>query len=103
MAIRQAADARGICFHVGSQAMTPHAYAQQRCAGPFFWDQKRGPPGEADGRKENRMVLARPSCPWVAPDKSSICGAVSLPIRVGARFFCTFSRRILVYRWWHTV
>ena len=28
MATRQAADALGICFHVGSQAMTPHAYAQ---------------------------------------------------------------------------
>lgn len=27
MAARQAADALGICFHVGSQAMTPHAYA----------------------------------------------------------------------------
>ncbi len=27
MASRQAADALGICFHVGSQAMTPHAYA----------------------------------------------------------------------------
>lgn len=27
MATRQAADALGICFHVGSQAMTPHAYA----------------------------------------------------------------------------
>lgn len=26
MATRQAADALGICFHVGSQAMTPHAY-----------------------------------------------------------------------------
>ena len=26
MAARQAADALGICFHVGSQAMTPHAY-----------------------------------------------------------------------------
>ncbi|MEQ1725700.1 MAG: type III PLP-dependent enzyme [Sphingopyxis sp.] len=26
-AARQAADALGICFHVGSQAMTPHAYA----------------------------------------------------------------------------
>src|SRR3546814_13931795 len=28
MATRQAADALGICFHVGSQAMPPHAYAQ---------------------------------------------------------------------------
>lgn len=28
MATRQAADALGICFHVGSQAMSPHAYAQ---------------------------------------------------------------------------
>ena len=28
MAARQAADALGICFHVGSQAMTPDAYAQ---------------------------------------------------------------------------
>src|SRR3546814_7874117 len=28
MATRQASDALGICFHVGSQAMTPHAYAQ---------------------------------------------------------------------------
>ncbi|MDX2210221.1 MAG: type III PLP-dependent enzyme [Sphingopyxis sp.] len=28
MAARQASDALGICFHVGSQAMTPHAYAQ---------------------------------------------------------------------------
>lgn len=28
MATRQAADALGICFHVGSQAMTPHAYVQ---------------------------------------------------------------------------
>jgi ornithine decarboxylase len=28
MATRQAADARGICFHVGSQAMTPAAYAE---------------------------------------------------------------------------
>jgi ornithine decarboxylase len=27
MQARQAADALGICFHVGSQAMTPHAYA----------------------------------------------------------------------------
>lgn len=27
MAARQASDALGICFHVGSQAMTPHAYA----------------------------------------------------------------------------
>jgi ornithine decarboxylase len=27
MASRQASDALGICFHVGSQAMTPHAYA----------------------------------------------------------------------------
>ena len=27
-AARQAADALGICFHVGSQAMTPEAYAQ---------------------------------------------------------------------------
>ena len=27
-AARQAADALGICFHVGSQAMTPDAYAQ---------------------------------------------------------------------------
>ena len=27
MAARQAADALGVCFHVGSQAMTPHAYA----------------------------------------------------------------------------
>lgn len=27
-AARQAADALGICFHVGSQAMTPHAYTQ---------------------------------------------------------------------------
>ncbi len=27
MAARQAADALGICFHVGSQAMSPHAYA----------------------------------------------------------------------------
>jgi len=27
-AARQAADALGICFHVGSQAMTPHAYVQ---------------------------------------------------------------------------
>ncbi len=27
MATRQAADALGICFHVGSQAMSPHAYA----------------------------------------------------------------------------
>lgn len=36
MATRQAADALGICFHVGSQAMTPHAYTQAiervRCA-----------------------------------------------------------------------
>ncbi len=28
MAARQASDALGICFHVGSQAMTPDAYAQ---------------------------------------------------------------------------
>ncbi|HEY9579008.1 MAG TPA: type III PLP-dependent enzyme [Rhizorhapis sp.] len=28
IATRQAADALGICFHVGSQAMTPHAYTQ---------------------------------------------------------------------------
>jgi len=28
MATRQAADALGICFHVGSQAMTPDAYSQ---------------------------------------------------------------------------
>ncbi|MDQ8755194.1 type III PLP-dependent enzyme [Sphingosinicella sp. LHD-64] len=28
MATRQAADALGICFHVGSQAMTPRAYAE---------------------------------------------------------------------------
>src|SRR3546814_14606514 len=28
MATRQASDALGICFHVGSQAMTPHAYAR---------------------------------------------------------------------------
>ena len=28
LATRQAADALGICFHVGSQAMTPHAYTQ---------------------------------------------------------------------------
>lgn len=28
METRQAADALGICFHVGSQAMTPHAYTQ---------------------------------------------------------------------------
>lgn len=28
MAARQAADCLGICFHVGSQAMAPHAYAQ---------------------------------------------------------------------------
>ncbi|MGE4431651.1 MAG: type III PLP-dependent enzyme [Sphingobium sp.] len=28
MATRQAADALGICFHVGSQAMTPQAYTQ---------------------------------------------------------------------------
>ncbi|OYY66201.1 type III PLP-dependent enzyme [Sphingomonas sp. 28-62-11] len=28
LAARQAADALGICFHVGSQAMTPEAYAQ---------------------------------------------------------------------------
>ncbi len=28
MAARQAADALGICFHVGSQAMSPHAYTQ---------------------------------------------------------------------------
>ena len=28
MATRQAADAMGICFHVGSQAMTPAAYAE---------------------------------------------------------------------------
>jgi len=28
MAARQAADALGVCFHVGSQAMTPDAYAQ---------------------------------------------------------------------------
>ncbi len=28
MATRQVADALGICFHVGSQAMTPHAYTQ---------------------------------------------------------------------------
>jgi ornithine decarboxylase len=27
MAARQASDSLGICFHVGSQAMTPHAYA----------------------------------------------------------------------------
>ena len=27
-AARQAADALGVCFHVGSQAMTPHAYVQ---------------------------------------------------------------------------
>jgi ornithine decarboxylase len=27
MATRQASDALGICFHVGSQAMSPHAYA----------------------------------------------------------------------------
>src|SRR3546814_19791753 len=26
LATRQVADALGICFHVGSQAMTPHAY-----------------------------------------------------------------------------
>jgi ornithine decarboxylase len=28
IATRQAADALGICFHVGSQAMSPHAYTQ---------------------------------------------------------------------------
>jgi len=28
MATRQAADSLGICFHVGSQAMSPHAYVQ---------------------------------------------------------------------------
>ena len=28
IATRQVADALGICFHVGSQAMTPHAYTQ---------------------------------------------------------------------------
>ncbi len=28
MATRQVADALGICFHVGSQAMSPHAYVQ---------------------------------------------------------------------------
>ncbi len=28
LATRQAADALGICFHVGSQAMSPHAYSQ---------------------------------------------------------------------------
>ena len=28
MATRQAADALGICFHVGSQAMSPHAFTQ---------------------------------------------------------------------------
>jgi ornithine decarboxylase len=28
MAARQAADALGLCFHVGSQAMSPHAYTQ---------------------------------------------------------------------------
>lgn len=28
MATRQVADSLGICFHVGSQAMTPHAYVQ---------------------------------------------------------------------------
>lgn len=28
LATRQVADALGICFHVGSQAMSPHAYAQ---------------------------------------------------------------------------
>ncbi|MPT49191.1 MAG: type III PLP-dependent enzyme [Sphingobium sp.] len=28
MATRQAADALGICFHVGSQAMSPHAYTE---------------------------------------------------------------------------
>lgn len=28
MATRQAADALGICFHVGSQSMSPHAYLQ---------------------------------------------------------------------------
>jgi len=28
LAARQAADALGICFHVGSQAMSPHAYTQ---------------------------------------------------------------------------
>lgn len=28
MATRQAADGLGICFHVGSQAMSPHAYTQ---------------------------------------------------------------------------
>lgn len=28
VAARQASDALGICFHVGSQAMSPHAYAQ---------------------------------------------------------------------------
>ncbi len=28
VATRQVADALGICFHVGSQAMTPHAYTQ---------------------------------------------------------------------------
>lgn len=28
MATRQVADALGICFHVGSQAMSPHAYTQ---------------------------------------------------------------------------
>jgi ornithine decarboxylase len=28
MATRQAADALGICFHVGSQAMSPHAYTK---------------------------------------------------------------------------
>lgn len=28
MAARQAADSLGICFHVGSQAMSPHAYVQ---------------------------------------------------------------------------
>ena len=30
LATRQVADALGICFHVGSQAMTPDAYAQAR-------------------------------------------------------------------------
>ena len=34
MATRQAADALGICFHVGSQAMTPAAYAEAMDARP---------------------------------------------------------------------
>src|SRR3546814_16115977 len=49
MATRQASDALGICFHVGSQAMTPHAYAQAmeraRALGRTQWRERGGKAG----------------------------------------------------------